>query len=519
MKSLFKTVFIIIIFSVITRLIGFLFRIYISRTIGAQALGEYQVSFSIFMVLLTVISSGLPFIISRLTAKFIADKDNTSEHKMVTAGLVIGLLLSIILCAIVLAFLPVLKIVFTDDRCIIILLILLPALVFSSIYSALRGNIWGKNKFLLLSLTELFEQIIRVVIFVLLIKGAMRSTDGAYISAVSLTIACLLSAIMVLIIYFATGGKIKFGKAKNLYRELIKKSAPITGVRIATSLIQPLIALIIPMRLVSAGYTSAQALSMYGIAMGMTLPFLFIPSTVVGSLSTALVPDLSTATSKNDMEYITARVKSSVKFTLFISILFIPIYLGAGSFIGKFFYGNIESGVMLERSCWILLPLGLTNISSALLNSLGYEIKSMRNYILGAILLLLSVWFLPKYLGIYALIWAFGLCFGATAILNFKMLRKVINDKIGITKPLWLEIAFIIPSASICSFLSNILSHFMPLFFNLAISCTISALFFISLCFVFNIIEVNSLIIKIKHTFHKKRLKKRKKGKIAFKIN
>ncbi len=510
MKSLFKTVFIIIIFSVITRVIGFLFRIYISRTIGAEALGQYQVSFSVFMVLLTIISSGLPFIISRLTAQYVAKDETLKEHKMVTASLVIGIVLSLILCGIVLLFLPVLRKVFADDKCITILLILLPALVFSSIYSTLRGNIWGRNKYFALCLTELFEQVARVIIFVILIQGSLATTDGAYMSAISLTIACLFSALAVLVIYLIGGGRFKFSKDKKMYSYIIKKSTPITGVRIAGSLVQPLIALIVPMRLVASGFTSTQALSLYGTAIGMTLPFLFIPSTIIGSLSTALVPDLSSAIAKNDNTYIKTRVISAMKFTVFISVLFIPLYMGLGNFIGIFFYDNIQSGIMLQQSAWVMLPLGLTNITSSLLNSLGYEIKSMKNYILGAILLIFSIWFLPKLIGIQALIWGFGICFVITCLLNIKMIKKIIGSDLGITKYLVYSCLFIIPSASICSLLSNLLANFLPTFFNLAISCTVGTIFFIVLCLVFNIIEFNVIKTKIKEKLPKKIFKNKK---------
>ena len=57
MKSILKSVALISVFSVLTRLLGFLLRIFLSRTIGAEALGLYQVALSVFMVLLTVVSS------------------------------------------------------------------------------------------------------------------------------------------------------------------------------------------------------------------------------------------------------------------------------------------------------------------------------------------------------------------------------------------------------------------------------------------------------------------------------
>lgn len=513
MKSLFKTVSIIIFFSCITRVVGFLFRIYVSRTIGAEALGQYQVSFSIFMVLLTIVSSGLPFIMSKLTAKYRTEKDVNSERSMVTAGVIIGLISSIILCGLVFVFLPVLRFIFADDKCITLLLLLLPALVFSSVYASIRGNIWGQNRYFALCLTELFEQIIRVVIFIILISGLLGTMDGAIVSAVSLSIACLLSSILVVIVHLSTGGKFKFGKDKEIYKTLIKKSAPITGVRIAGSLIQPLIALIVPLRLVASGFTASQAMALYGVSMGMVLPFLFIPSTLIGSLSTALVPDLSSALAKNDLNYIKNRIISSIKFTIFISILFIPLYIGAGEIVGMFFYKEAQSGIMLQQASWVMLPLGLTNITSSLLNSLGYEVKSMRNYILGAIVLFVSIWFLPKVIGINALIFGFGICFIITALLNLKMIKKILRIELGLKKYTLISLALVIPSASICSFICGILSNFMSMFFTLAVSCTIATIFYILLCAVFNLIEINSVIVKIKTEIKKKFKKTRKKAK------
>jgi len=511
MKSLFKNVVVILIFSIITRFIGFFFRIYLSRTIGSVALGQYQVSFSVFMVLLTIVASGLPFVISRLTAGFIAKGDKKSEAKIVSAGLIIGLVLSGLLCLLVVLFIPVLKHIFADEICITLLLILLPALVFSSVYSVIRGNIWGHNNYFVLSMTELFEQVVRVIIFVILISGVLGFKNGAVISSVSMSVACLLSSALVVVIYLCKGGKFSFKKNRPMYKELIKKSAPITGVRIAGSLIQPLIALIIPLRLVSAGYTSAQALALYGVAMGMTIPFLYIPSTITGSLSTALVPDLSSALVKNDMTYIKNRIISAIKITIFISVLFIPLYIGAGEVVGEFFYDNVTSGVLLAKSAWIMLPLGLTNISSSLLNSLGYEVKSLKNYVLGAIILILSIWFLPKYIGIDALIWGFGILFSIASVLNIRMLKRIVGQKLNISKFLIFSVLFIIPSASICSLLCNLCVNFMPKFFALAISCSVGCLFYVALCFVFNLLEFNAVKVWVKNKVNKKFFKRKKK--------
>lgn len=48
---------------------------------------------------------------------------------------------------------------------------------------------------------------------------------------------------------------------------------------------------------------------------------------------------------------------------MFISCFFVPLYMGAGNNIGIFFYGNELSGELLVYSAWIMIPIGITNIT------------------------------------------------------------------------------------------------------------------------------------------------------------
>ncbi len=511
MKSLFKAVALITIFSVLTRALGFLFRIFLSRVLGAEALGLYQVSMSVFGVLLTIVSSGLPLVISKLSAKLNVKQNKKEEASMIATALIVGLVTSIILCVVVLIFNRVFNLLFTDDRCLIILFVMLPAVLFSSIYSTFRGALWGHSNFLAVCLSELFEQVVRIVLCILFIAGATSVMSSAISAASSLTVACALSSIFVSILYFVYGGKLS--KPKNYTKTLLKSSIPITGVRIASSLIQPIIAIIVPLRLVTAGYTNAQAMSIYGIAMGMTLPFIFIPNAITGSLSMALVPDLSSAIANQETDYIKNRITSSIIFTMFISLFFIPLYIGAGEFIGLFFYNNATSGNLLISAAWIMLPLGLTNITSSILNALGLEMKSLKNYILGTIFMLFSIWFLPKYIGIRAVIVGMGVCMTLASILNIRMISKATNCKLNILKPMLKAILCCIPVSALVSFTSNLLANFLPLFFNLAISCSLGAIFFVLICAVFGLINISAFLFEIKQKLKFKKENKKKKVK------
>ena len=507
MKSLFKTVALITMFSVVTRVVGFLFRIYLSRVVGAEALGIYQVAFSIFMVLMTIIASGLPLIISRMTSSFSVSKERKKESSLVSTALIFALSLSIILCLIVLAFRNLFSSMFTDERCLQILIIMLPSLVFSAVYSVFRGAMWGKDNYFALCASELYEQIVRILICVILIGSSIDVIANAFNVAWSLNIACLLSMLLVIILYFFYGGKLS-RPSKKIFKPLIKQSAPITGIRVAGSFIQPLVAIILPAKLMSIGYTSAQAMTLYGVAVGMTLPLLFVPTTIIGSLSTALIPDMSKAVAQNDKMHIENRIRSSIAFSLIISSLFIPAYLAMGELAGIFLYDNVMSGTLLQSASFVLLPLGLTNITSSLLNSLGYEVKSFKNFIFGTIVMFIAIWFLPSLVGINAFIWGLGASYLVTGILNLIMLKKKTGIKLNLLKTVAMLIIIILPSAALSGFVVGICDHFLPLFFTLALGGVISVVSFLLLCAVFGLIDIKTFIVKANN--FAKGLKKKK---------
>lgn len=496
MKSLFKTVFTITAFTIITRVLGFIFRIYLSRVLGTEELGIYQVSLSVFMVLLTIVASGLPLIISKLSAKYFAKKDGEKEGKLVSASLIISAITSVILIVIVLVFKRLFSFLFTDERCYLILVAMLPAVLFSGIYNVFRGAMWGRSNYFCFCITELFEQIVRITICVVLLSFGIGSLSPSIGAALSLSIACFLSMALSVVLYFVYGGKLR--KPGGVYKEVLKSSTPITAVRFLSSLVQPIIALIIPARLIAAGYTSSQALSVYGVAIGMTMPLLFIPITIVGSLSTALIPDLSAAVESEDSSHIKNRITTSLIITMFISFLMIPLFIGAGENIGLFFFNNITSGVLLSGAAWMTLPLALTNITSSILNALGMEVKSFINYLIGSIFLFLGICLLPGVIGIRALIVGMGVCVSVTSLLNLIMIKRKTKIKLGILKPMLLMACFCLPSAALTFFVTSLLNGVVPLFFNLAISCSLGGAMFVLLCAIFKIINIKTFFASVK---------------------
>jgi stage V sporulation protein B len=364
---------------------------------------------------------------------------------------------------------------------------------------------WGNDSYFSLCVSELVEQVVKIAVCVLVLGVGMTALESAMAVAWSFTFSCFVAAVFVVLLYFVYGGKLR--KPNGIYKQLVKQSAPITGVRVVGSLVQPIVALILPSRLVAAGYTVSQAMSLYGIALGMTLPLLFLPTTLIGSLSTALVPDISRAYAQNKINHIQKRVETSLNFSLFVSFLIVPLFIALGDKVGVFLYDNTLSGTLLQHAAWIMVPMGLTNISSSILNSLGLEVKSFVNYVVGGVFMFVVLIFTPQIIGIDALVVGMGISATISAALNLFMLRKKMGISTKIVKKLAIFAILSLPTLAITSFVSALLEYCLPMFVNLLLSSMLGVCVFMLFCFVFGVVDLSLFKTQIKNKllFRKKK--------------
>ena len=378
MNRLVKAVFTLTAFSVIDRALGFVFKIYLSREMGAAALGVYQIALSFFFVLSTLTTSGLPLIVGKKTAGLLAEGKTRDTGAVVGAGLLINCVLSLLLAGVVFALSPVLPAVLSGEEAATLLLLLLPALIAGGTGAAFRGNLWGREKFFAVSLIELLEQVFRIAICVVLFAVGMGKTTAAVIS---LVIAMFISAALTAAAFFTSGGRVR--SARGQLRPLIAESAPISALRASSSLTSVLMAVIVPFLFSVSGYDHEQSLAMFGAGIGMAMPLLFLPITVIGSLSYALIPELSRAAAVGKMNEVRERTETAIKFSVIVSAACIPVFGGVGNAVGLFLYGDAVAGEAIQLGAYLLVPIALENITSSMMNSLNMEKQGFVNYVIG----------------------------------------------------------------------------------------------------------------------------------------
>ena len=236
MKPIAKAVMTITIFNVAERALGFLFKIYLSREIGAVGMGIYSVALSFFFVLLTLIVSGIPLVVSKNTAK-----DGTKSGGVCSAALIVELVAAIAICLATLALNKPIGSLFAERESMTLVLIMLPALVFSGVYSSFRGVLWGEKKFAAVSIVELIEQVARILVCIVLFVVAGNKIRSV---AISMVAACAVSAAACAIFYFA--GKRRLKSPRGHFKTLLASSVPITLSRTTSSVNGYVTAIAIP---------------------------------------------------------------------------------------------------------------------------------------------------------------------------------------------------------------------------------------------------------------------------------
>lgn len=494
-QNIYRSAAIVTVFSTIEKAMSFFYRVVLSRIIGAEGIGIYQICLSVFAVFLTAASSGIPVTVSRLMAKNNAVNDIHGKNAAVTAG-VVGTLIFTIPIAILLFFgRNALGFLFSDDRCKDIFLLLLPGLILTSVYAVMRGSFWGNKQFVPYSVIELLEDAVMVILGCILVYGVTDPVLGARRATIAVAVSYVFSFIVSLFWYFHKGGK--FVNPKRQLKPLFATSMPITAMRTSTSLLNSAVAVLLPLLLMKAyGLDNSEAISLYGIAIGMGLPILFIPSSLIGSISVVVAPELSENYYKKKTAQVKFDVEKSIKAAIFIAALLVPILFVLGDEIGELLYANEMSGEIVQRCSFILIPMCVTMISTTVLNSMNREKRTLIHFLFGAAAMILSILVLTKFVGVYSYMIGLAASYLITGTLNLILLTKVC----GGLKYLKYTFHALIVTISSCVFgilLDGIISHYVAVIWQIiicSVACTAFSVAFLYCLEMFSLKPLKKLI-------------------------
>ena len=155
--------FILTITGLVTRVIGFFYRIYLSRLFGEEAMGVYQLVSPVLSISFSLTAAAYQTSISKFVAEQTA-KTNRSSYRPMLAGLSISLPLSLLCTFIIYTFADFIGTrLLLETRTVSMLRILSFSIPLSATHSCINGYFYGMKKTSVPAMTQLFEQLIPVL--------------------------------------------------------------------------------------------------------------------------------------------------------------------------------------------------------------------------------------------------------------------------------------------------------------------------------------------------------------------
>ncbi len=410
---------------VLSRLIGFFYKIFLSRTIGAEGMGIYQLIFPVIGICFSLTSAGIQTSISRYVSKAIGVHNHKEAKSYLQIGLFFSCALSLLLGSVLFTYADFIAIhLLKEARCASLLEILSFSLLPACIHCCLNGYYYGKKQAAIPAVSQIVEQVVRVgsvylIDQILDAHGKDMTISLAVLGLVFGEIAGMLFTISFMKLRLEL--QFRFSHAK----ELLSMAVPLTATRLIINLFSSVEHILIPGQLVLYGYTSKEALSIFGILTGMSLSVIMFPSVVTNSVSVLLLPTISEAQAKGNHAIINKAIRQTISACLLLGFGACFAFLVTGSFIGNVIFENTLSGTFIKTLSWICPFLYLSNTLNSILHGLGYPKFTFYLGVMACVVRILFVYFGVPVWGISAYLYGMIVSDVLHSVVAIWMLHKI----------------------------------------------------------------------------------------------
>ena len=345
---------------ILSRIIGFYYKIFLSRRIGAEGLGIYQLIFPVFALIISVSAAGIQTAISRYCAQ-------CRQKRQARAYLSVGLSGSVI-----------------------------PAI------------------------SQILEQVIRVagvwlVADIQMQRGQLVTPQIAVWGILFGELASSLYAVT-MVCFFSERTENKKTvpnpsvppssiRLTKIAKDLCSMAVPLTCSRILLSLCQSAEALLIPIKLRDFGYANSDALSVYGILTGMVFSTIMFPCVLSNSLSVMLLPAIAEANSRKQYHLVQKAIRRTTQLCVILGLVCTSGFLLCGNWIGIHLFHNTLAGIYVRTLSWICPFLFLASTLCSILHGLGKATLTMLINLAGAAIRIIFVFAGIPRIGLSAYLW------------------------------------------------------------------------------------------------------------------
>ncbi len=431
-NSIIKSTAYLTIAGIVTKILGFAYRIYMSNELGAEMMGLYQLVMPIYFLAWSITSSGITTTISKLTSEHIGKREYAKTKQFFWQCILITLFSSFTLSILVIIFAPfIANNILHENRVLEIIKILSLSFPFMALGSCIRGYFYGLQKSHIPAISQVVEQLFKIFVIILLTLnfGKLNLTYAI----IGIVLSEFISFLYVCYEYqknkLKNNSKINVTSISSLF-VIFSMSIPLTSNRILTSLLITYENILIPLKLQEYGLEKSAAIALFGQVTGMALPLIYFPSSLLIAISTTLVPAISKAKARKNMKSINSNIHTTMLFTSFTGFWCLTFFVIFSRHLSFLIYNQ---DISLYILCFgILSPfLYLQMVMGGILNGLGNHITLFVNNILSSSITIFSIYYFVPKVGMLGFMFGILLSYLFVCIVNYNKIKHSCSLKLN----------------------------------------------------------------------------------------
>ena len=357
--------------SAVSQVLGFFYRVVLSRLVGAEVMGLYQLIMPVCSVIMSLAAVGLTSAVSNLTSQHLALGNRKAADQTITTCLKLFFLLLLPVGVVVIWGSDAISVhLLGDARTQLGLILLIPCVALMGVENCHKHYFYGSGVVRPPAIVELLEQFVRVAGVWLFFEISMEKHGAISLNLVMWgMVAGELAAVLFSVSFLRR--KKNQGSHLGAMRQIFFMSLPLSANRVLVNILQSMEAVMIPGQLRQFGYSTSESLSVYGILTGMALPMVLFPSVLTNSVSVMLLPAIAEAQEKKEHGYILTLIKRTCFYSLLLGFGCTMMFLFLGRWMGSFLFGNELAGTFIVILGWICPFLYLSTTLHSILNGLG----------------------------------------------------------------------------------------------------------------------------------------------------
>jgi len=429
----------------ILRGLGMILRIYISKRLGEEGMGLYQLAQSVYFLFITIAQSGVSVALTRVLSARLAVGDTDGAQSAVTVSCRLSVVLGTAAAAVmsILAY-PICRFWIGDMRCLYPMISLSLALPFVALCGVLSAYFIVLSKPIYGCISQMTEQIIRIALALSITPLSLTALGLS--GSVGWAVSCLF-----LVICYKCHKK--RAKRVKMLKNIVSVASGVAATRYLASVLHTVENILVPNAIAVYTGVRAEALSQFGALKGMALPLLFFPYSILSAITTLIVPRLTASQATGDKEGLCRKADKVCSLTLTLSVPVAAMFFAFSKQLGELIYSSDKVSSLLASLSFILPFMYLDSVCDGFLKGLGKQNRVLLHNCIDSGIRILLVCIAVPHTGLYGFVGVMVISNVFVSLMNYYTLCKTTGMKPAFWRRILLPLTATLPSLFLTNFL------------------------------------------------------------------